>query len=147
MPIVVIVTARQLLAQSLEYCSTSGAKESIRNPWVYAVWSFVTSSLDQVLWYLIAGTRGGPSRARILQTLRSRPRNAHQLSEAVGMNYHTVRHHLNLLLNHGLVTRPAGDAYGSPYFLSPALEANFAALESVCAATRSVRGGVHAGHQ
>ncbi len=146
MPVVVVMTVSRPLPQSLECFTTSRPKDSIREPRTYLVGSFVTSSLDQVIWYLIAGTRGGPSRARILQILRSRPYNAHALSEAVGMNYRTVRHHLNLLLNHGLLTRPAGDVYASPYFLSPALEANIAALESICAATRSVRGGAHAGH-
>jgi len=87
--------------------------------------------LRQLLWYLLGGTRGGANRARIIDTLRERPHNAHQLSEALGLDYRTIRHHLELLVKNGLLTRPAGGAYASPYFLSPFLEANYAVFEEV----------------
>ena len=82
--------------------------------------------MRQLLWYLLAGTRGGPNRARILEALHERPYNAHELSEALGLHYRTIRHHLELLRTSGLVTRPMGDAYASPYFLAPVLEENYA---------------------
>lgn len=91
----------------------------------------MSAALRQLLWYLIAGTRGGRNRARILEALRQRPRNAHQLTEALGLDYRTVRHHLDLLLRNGLVARPAGEAYAAPYFLSAILDANYAILEEV----------------
>jgi len=91
----------------------------------------VSAALRQLLWYLIAGTRGGVNRARILETLRARPHNAHQLSESLGLDYRTVRHHLDLLQKNGLITRPAGDAYASPYFLSAYLEANYEVFEEI----------------
>jgi DNA-binding transcriptional ArsR family regulator len=82
----------------------------------------------QLLWYLLAGTRGGPNRVRILELLHERPCNAHQLSEALGVHYRTIRHHLALLRRNGLVTQPMGDAYASPYFLSATLEENYSLL-------------------
>jgi len=88
-------------------------------------------ALKQLLWYLIAGTRGGENRARILQALRARPSNAHQLSESFGLDYRTIRHHLDLLRKNGLIVRPAGDAYAAPYFLSTLLESNYADLEEI----------------
>ncbi len=91
----------------------------------------VSSALRQLLWYLIAGTRGGANRARILEALRERPHNAHQLSEVLGLDYRTVRHHLELLHRNGLLTRPAGDAYAAPYFLSSLLEANYGVFEEI----------------
>ncbi len=91
----------------------------------------MSAALRQLLWYLIAGTRGGVNRARIIETLRERPHNAHQLGEALGLDYRTVRHHLALLVKNGLLTRPAGDAYAAPYFLSSILEANYANFEEV----------------
>jgi DNA-binding transcriptional ArsR family regulator len=91
----------------------------------------MSAALRQLLWFLIAGTRGGLNRARIIETLRERPCNAHQLSEALGLDYRTVRHHLHLLEKNGLVTRPAGDAYAAPYFLSAYLEGNYAVFEEV----------------
>ncbi len=91
----------------------------------------MSAAVKQLLWYLIAGTRGGANRARIIEALRARPYNAHQLGEALGLDYRTVRHHLGLLTRNGLLTRPAGDAYAAPYFLSSVLEANFADFEAV----------------
>ncbi len=91
----------------------------------------MSAALKQLLWYLIAGTRGGVNRARIIETLHGRPHNAHQLGEALGLDYRTIRHHLDLLVRNGLLTRPAGDAYAAPYFLSSMLEANYAAFEEV----------------
>lgn len=78
-----------------------------------------------LLWYLLAGTRGGPNRIRILEVLEARPHNAHQLSENLGMDYRTVRHHLKLLEANGLVVRPVGAAYASPYELAAPLAVEF----------------------
>jgi len=91
----------------------------------------VSAALRQLLWYLIAGTRGGLNRARILEALHDRPYNANQLSETLGLDYRTIRHHLDLLQKNGLITRPSGDAYASPYFLSSFLEGNYAVFEEV----------------
>lgn len=89
------------------------------------------AALRQLLWYLLAGTRGGVNRARILETLKNRPHNAHQLSETLALDYRTVRHHLDLLRKNGLITQPAGSAYAAPYFLAATLEANWSVFEEV----------------
>ncbi|MCI4350990.1 MAG: transcriptional regulator [Thermoplasmata archaeon] len=81
-----------------------------------------------LLWYLLLGTRGGPNRIRILERLATRPYNAHQLAEVLGMDYRTVRHHLRILEANGLVRRPVGDAYASPYELGPNLAAEFGVI-------------------
>lgn len=91
----------------------------------------MSQALRQLLWFLIAGTRGGPNRARIIDTLRAAPCNANQLAEALGLDYRTIRHHLDLLERNGLLTRPAGDAYAAPYFLSAYLEGNYAIFEEI----------------
>lgn len=91
----------------------------------------MTAALRQLLWYLIAGTRGGMNRARIIEALHGRPYNANQLSEALGLDYRTVRHHLELLHKNGLISRPSGDAYASMYFLSPYLEGNYAIFDEI----------------
>lgn len=91
----------------------------------------MSAALRQLLWYLIAGTRGGPNRARIIEALHDRPYNANQLSGALGLDYRTTRHHLDLLQKNGLIIRPGGDAYASPYFLSPYLEGNYAVFVEV----------------
>ncbi len=91
----------------------------------------MTAALRQLLWYLIAGTRGGMNRARILEALHERPYNANQLSETLGLDYRRIRHHLELLQENGLVSRPVGDAYASPYFLSSSLEGNYSVFEEI----------------
>jgi DNA-binding transcriptional ArsR family regulator len=91
----------------------------------------LSAALRQLLWYLIAGTRGGANRARILDALKARPYNAHQLSEALGLDYRTIRHHLDLLRKNGLIAQPAGDTYASPYFLAAILDGNWATYEEV----------------
>jgi DNA-binding transcriptional ArsR family regulator len=91
----------------------------------------VSAELRQLLWFLIAGTRGGPNRARIIETLRERPCNAHQLSEILGLDYRTVRHHLDLLERNGLLKQPAGREYAAPYFLTAYLEGNYGIFEEV----------------
>lgn len=87
-------------------------------------------------WYLLAGTRGGPNRLRLLEALREGPGNAHQLSQALGLDYRTVRHHLQLLEHNGLVARPIGRAYASPYELAPRWREDFEELRELLAEAR-----------
>lgn len=87
--------------------------------------------MERVLWYLIAGTRGGENRARILKLLATRPQNAHQVAEGLDLNYKTVLHHLGLLAKHQLVVKAVEDAYGSPYFLSKQMEHYLPVLERI----------------
>ena len=78
----------------------------------------------RLLWWLLAGSRGGINRARIILTLHERPSNANQLAEHLDLDYKTVRHHLDLLVKHQAVV-PQGDGYGTVYFVSDDIEANF----------------------
>jgi len=81
-------------------------------------------SMKRVLWWLIGGTRGGANRARIISTLHNRPANANQIAELLGLDYKTVRHHLDVLVkNRLLVTQ--GEGYGMVYFLSQELEDSY----------------------
>ncbi len=52
----------------------------------------------RLLWWLIAGTRGGVNRARIILALHDLPSNANQLAEHLGLDYKTIRHHLDVLI-------------------------------------------------
>jgi DNA-binding transcriptional ArsR family regulator len=80
-------------------------------------------SLKYVLGWLIAGTRGGPTRAKIIKTLKETPQNANQLSVLLKMDYKTMRHHLKVLEKNRIVTS-VGDRYGATYFLSQTMEDN-----------------------
>ena len=72
------------------------------------------SSMEGTLWHVLSGTEGGPNRARIVRALDERPRNANQLAEALDLDYKTVRHHLDVLCDRGLLRR-SGDEYGAIY--------------------------------
>jgi DNA-binding transcriptional ArsR family regulator len=89
-----------------------------------------TRPLKYLLGWLIAGTRGGPTRARIIQTLKENPQNANQLATLLGMDYRTIRHHLNILQKNKIITS-VGEGYGIVYFLSQTLEDNYAVFEEI----------------
>lgn len=84
----------------------------------------------QLMQWLIAGTRGGVNRAQIIEAIREEPRNANQLASRLGVDYRTVRHHLDVLEKNGLVTS-MGEQYGKMYFLSSELEENFEVFEEI----------------
>jgi DNA-binding transcriptional ArsR family regulator len=77
--------------------------------------------MEKALWYLLAGTRGGENRARLIRELAERPRNANQLAAAVDLEYNTVRYHLEKLEDHDVV-ETGGDDYGELYFLTDRFE-------------------------
>jgi DNA-binding transcriptional ArsR family regulator len=86
--------------------------------------------LKYLLGWLIAGTRGGPTRARIIEILKETPQNANQLATALKMDYRTIRHHLKVLEKNRIITT-AGEGYGITYFLSPVLEENYVLFEEI----------------
>ena len=87
-------------------------------------------SLRYLLGWLIAGTRGGATRAKMIKALRDTPQNANQLANLLGMDYRTIRHHLKVLEKNRIITA-AGEGYGTTYFLSPALEENYVLFEDI----------------
>lgn len=89
-----------------------------------------TRSLKYLLGWLIAGTRGGPTRAKIIETLKETPQNANQLATALNLDYKTIRHHLSVLEKNRIITS-VGDKYGATYFLSQVMEENYALFEEI----------------
>lgn len=86
--------------------------------------------MKRVLWWLLAGTRGGASRAKIIIELKKRPYNANQLAERLKLDYKTVRHHLDILVDNKILTT-AGEKYGMPYFLTKDMEENFGLFQEI----------------
>jgi DNA-binding transcriptional ArsR family regulator len=86
--------------------------------------------MKKILWWLIAGTKGGVNRARIIHLLNERPYNAHQLSEKLDLDYKTVRHHIKVLEDNDVITT-SGEKYGTMYFLSSAMEENYELFQSI----------------
>lgn len=65
--------------------------------------------------YLVAGTRGGPMRLRVMQLILKQPANAHQVAKALGIDYKTAVYHLEKLVKAGWLSRDA-KRYGELYF-------------------------------
>ena len=87
-------------------------------------------SLKYLLGWLITGTRGGPTRAKIIASLKETPLNANQLATLLKMDYKTMRHHLDVLEKNKIITS-IGDRYGATYFLSQTMEENYALFEEI----------------
>lgn len=95
---------------------------------------------ERLLWWLFAGSVGARSRIDIVFALKKQPRNAQQLSEQLGLDYTTVRHHLSVLeRNRILLTE--GDKYGRIYFLSETMDSHWAQLEAILHKTKLSRRG------
>ena len=86
--------------------------------------------LRYLLGWLIAGTRGGLTRARIIEILKETPQNANQLAGLLKMDYRTIRHHLDVLQKNRIITS-MGESYGMTYFLSPVMEENYALFQEI----------------
>jgi len=86
--------------------------------------------MEAVLWYVLAGTRGGPNRVRILRALDDRPRNPNQLADELDLNYDTIRHHLDVMADNGVVDS-SGDDYGAVYLPSDQTRHHWDTVETI----------------
>ena len=86
--------------------------------------------MEATLWYVLAGTRGGPNRVRILTALEDRPRNANQLSTHLDLDYSTVRHHLDVLEKHDVLAK-TGDTYGVVYLPTEQTRKHWSVVERI----------------
>ena len=80
--------------------------------------------MKNILWYLIAGTRGGETRGKIIELLKDNPSNANKIAEILKLDYKTVRHHLEVLEKNNVIVAVNKGTYGAVYFLSELMESN-----------------------
>jgi len=66
----------------------------------------------------------------MIKALNEAPQNANQLANLLKMDYGTIRHHLKVLQKNRIITS-AGEGYGMTYFLSPAMEENYALFDEI----------------
>ena len=86
--------------------------------------------MEPVLWQVLAGTRGGPNRARLLRALDDRPRNANQLAEDLDLAYKTVRHHLDVLEENGVI-ESTDQNYGAVYLPTDRTRTHWDTVEEI----------------
>ena len=80
--------------------------------------------MKNLLWYLVAGTRGGETRGKIIELLNKKPSNANKIAEMLNLDYKTVRHHLEVLEKNNIIVAVNKGNYGAVYFLSELMESN-----------------------
>jgi len=86
--------------------------------------------MEAALWYVLTGTRGGPNRVRLLRAVDEQPRNANQLAEDLDLDYKTVRHHLDVLVENDVVEK-SGDDYGAIYLPTRQARDHWDTIESI----------------
>jgi len=73
--------------------------------------------MKRLLYWLLEGTKGGPTRVALLSLLSKKPMNMRQLSLAAKLDYKTVEHHVELLMKNSVLEN-SGNGYGQVYFIS-----------------------------
>ena len=101
--------------------------------------SRLLDAFERLLWWLFAGSVGAGTRAIVLRAIREEPRNAQQLSQALDLDYTTVRHHLRVLEQNRIVVTE-GETYGKLYFVSESMEAHWPTLEAILEKVHRRRG-------
>jgi len=86
--------------------------------------------MKRILWWLIAGTKGGKTRAELIEELSKNPANANQLTERLGYDYKTVRHHLNVLIKNGIIKIEKNKNNNAIYFISNNIAENLYSLNN-----------------
>ncbi len=89
--------------------------------------------MKNLLWYLVAGTKGGETRGRIIQLLKDKPSNANKIAEILMLDYKTVRHHLEVLEKNNIITAVNKGNYGAVYFLSEIMKINLETFNEIWA--------------
>jgi predicted transcriptional regulator len=87
-------------------------------------------SMKQLLGWLIIGTRGGKTRAKIIKIVKNTPQNANQISTRLNVDYKTIRHHLAILEKNKLIIS-VGDSYSTAYALSEPMEESYQLFEEI----------------
>jgi len=73
--------------------------------------------MKRLLYWLLEGTKGGPTRVQLLSLLSKKPMNMRQLALAAKLDYKTVEHHVGLLVKNSVLEN-SGNGYGQVYFIS-----------------------------
>ena len=87
--------------------------------------------MQNLIWYLFAATRGGNMRAKIIDSLIKKPRNANQLAKDLKVDYKTIRHHLRVLYENSMIVIVNKEAYSATYFISSLMKENIITFEEI----------------
>ncbi len=85
--------------------------------------SEVNHRFKMILWSIVAGTRGGPNRAKILNLIKETPLNANKIATILKLDHKTVIHHVVILAKNELIIREDKE-YSANYKLTSIMENN-----------------------
>lgn len=84
----------------------------------------------RLLLLILACSRGGLNRIRIILALKERPCNPYHLTLELGLDYKAIQHHLRILEQNNLI-ESVGKKYGNVYFVSKHLQDNLEAFDEI----------------
>jgi len=87
--------------------------------------------MKNLLWYLVAGTKGGETRGKIIEFLEKAPSNANKIAEMLKLDYKTVRHHLQVLEKNTVIYAENKGNYGAVYFLTEFMQSNLKVFHEI----------------
>ena len=114
-----IFSFSSLIPRGLFSLSGSGSGESNPNP-----------RFKMILWSIIAGTRGGVNRAKILNLVKDTPMNANKIATVLNLDHKTVIHHIKVLSKNELLSKDEKE-YGAEYHLTQIMKDNQSVLEEI----------------
>jgi len=83
-----------------------------------------------ILWFIIAGTKGGVNRAKILNLIKDTPMNANKIATVLNLDHKTIVHHVKILSKNDLVIKAEKD-YAAEYQLTQIMKENQSVLEEI----------------
>lgn len=83
-----------------------------------------------ILWSIIAGTRGGVNRAKILNIIKDTPMNANKIATTLNLDHKTVVHHVKILSKNELIIK-AEKEYAAEYQFTEIMKNNQSVLEDI----------------
>lgn len=86
--------------------------------------------LKSLFQHMFLGSKGGFTRVKILVHLKEKERNANELTTAIGMDYSTIDHHLNVLLKNNLIVRRT-EGYGATFAISALTAENWEFIQDI----------------
>ena len=88
------------------------------------------SRFKMILWSIIAGTRGGINRAKILNLIKDTPMNANKIATVLNLDHKTIAHHVKILSKNDLIVKAEKD-YAAEYQLTQIMKDNQSVLEEI----------------
>jgi len=86
--------------------------------------------LRHLMWHIFAATKGGQKRIMMIDLLRRRPYNAHQLCKELGVDYRTILHHIKVLVDNQFIACDE-KRYGEMYFITELLESQMEDFDDI----------------